>query len=72
VDLAGKIEDLKHKRALTVHATALALQEVYKLPGLREAPSKISQAELRAYNTELVRNSIINQTSDLHYYKRSD
>lgn len=57
-----------HYKALAVYHSALAINEMYKMPGFEKAPSIISQTELEVYNTELMRNNIIHQLSDLHFY----
>lgn len=69
LEVASRFEDYKQKEALTVYRSALAIQEVYKIPGFEKTPSKISQTELKVYNTELIKNSIINQTSNVHFYE---
>lgn len=60
----------KHKQEIvkTLYYSALAFNELYKIPGFEKAPSIIAQEELMVYNTELMRNNINHQRSDLHFY----
>ncbi len=69
IDLARQYEDLKQKRALTAIVTAKAVQMLYELPGVREAASVVPDRELGIYTAELARPFIINQRSELHFYK---
>lgn len=68
IELAHNIEKLKQERAVTIYMHAKAMKELSNLPGFQKAFSVISEDELMTYNTELMRNSVINQVSDLHFH----
>lgn len=71
IELASELEDLRYKQAKTFYWNIKAIQELYKLPGYNEAPFRVSQIALSVYNTQLLRDMNMHQTSDYRIHKSS-